>query len=115
MISQGDIVFFKKAKKSVKNSYPEVRFKGYGLALFLGALNPFQKEPSVDDIHRALGASGFVSFTNVLELLGKEPGELLLKKFIDKYYSEAESLKELKDPEKPPSNIIGIDGKPLSN
>lgn len=87
-MKHGQVVFFKAAKMSTGRTAPEIGFKGYAFGILLGVVPPFQKDPPMAHILRALGGVGFLSFDDVGELLGPEQGALLVKKYEEKYYGQ---------------------------
>lgn len=88
MINQGDIVFFRKAKKSGKVKTPEATFKGHGFGIFLGHAPLFAPDPPAFLILRMLGQVGFVSFDDVKTMLGEDQLEILSQKYKTKYWGE---------------------------
>lgn len=86
-MKNGDLVFFKRARKTSGPNAPEIQFDGLGFGVLLGHQPPgVVGEPSRGHVIRLLGSVGFVSFDDVIELLTREQGELLVQKFLFKYY-----------------------------
>jgi hypothetical protein len=82
----GDVVFFRKAKRSVHRRSPEIGFAGHAFGFLLGEVPMFAGDPSVRSIDRCLGSIGLVKFDDVAEFLGAEAGLECVKKFEQKYY-----------------------------
>ena len=134
MFKNGDVVFFKSAKKGSARKAPEGRFKGYGFGVLLGHVPPFQKDPPAAELLRLMGSIGFVSFDDVAEFLGNEFGAQCVTKFEDKYYGKVifqtdadgnpildekgQMIPIAPPPEEvkaeTPSTILGADGKPVN-
>lgn len=120
MFTPGDIVYFKKARKSTKRSALEGTFKGNAVGVLLGEIPPFGQDVRVEHVLPLLGRLGFLTFDDVGEFLGAEAGTEVLKKYEAKYYGMKKDEKQQELPitvppelPKAPSNIVGIDGKPL--
>ena len=134
MFKNGDVVFFKSAKKGSDRKALEGRFKGYGFGVLLGHVPPFQKDPPASELLRLMGSIGFISFDDVAEFFGNETGAQCVTKFEDKYYGKVifqlgpdgkPLLDEKGQPiplERPPeevkteapSAILGADGNPVN-
>lgn len=95
MIKPGDIVFFRKAKRSSHRKSPEISFNGYGFAVMLGHVSLFQPDPPADHLLRLIGTIGFLSFDDVKNFLGDEAAASCVKKFEDKYYGGNNHPKKL--------------------
>lgn len=140
----GDVVYFKTAKKSSARKSPIGTFEGHGFGVFLGHVANFQKDPTVDLVSRIMGASGYLSFDDIIEFLGQEKSVEVIRQFEDKYYGKVirqfedkyhygkmtetpvstsevtpENSKEVYESNllavpKPPQ-LIGLDGKPIGS
>ncbi len=103
----GDIVYFRYARKNTNLKQPVAQFKGHGFGMFMGHVPPGAPEPHPLILIRQMAASGFISFDDVIEFLGKETGDLVVKKCTEKYWpesvvkSEEPSQEELPHVEKP--------------
>ncbi len=82
----GEVVYFKKATRSTKRGALETAFQGHGFGVMIGAVPPFVKEPPLHVILQAFATMGYLKFDDVYEFLGKESGDLCMKKFHEKYY-----------------------------
>lgn len=87
MIKNGQIVYFKRAKRTTARREPEIEFKGQGFGVFLGHVPPFAQEPQKTDLLRMMGTIGFMSFDDIGEFFGPLIGVEAVKKFENKYYS----------------------------
>lgn len=87
-MKNGDVVFFKKAKRSSARKAHEEEFKGHGFGVMLGHVPPFVKDPPPEHLIRLMGTIGFVSFDDVGRLLGDEQAKLLVQKYEDAYYGK---------------------------
>lgn len=126
MFKPGDVVYFKQASKTTNPKVPAVRFKGHGLGVVLGGLNPFQQEPNKDDVITLMASIGYISFDQIEEFLGKEVGTQVVGMFEKKYYEksvirgramlEAHGIKippaltEVQDAQTVPAEVIPISG-----
>lgn len=88
-MQNGDVVFFKTAKKGSHRKAAEVSFKGMGFGVLLGHVPPFQKDPPAEHLLRLMGTIGFLTFDDVAAFLGDEAAGKCVAAFHDKYYSEA--------------------------
>lgn len=127
-MTNGDIVFFKKAKASPHRKAPEVMFKGQGFGLLLGHCPPFAQTPPKEFVIKLIGSIGYLSFDDVVEFFGPEIGAECVKKFEAKYCAPelagpaqeelpldqaAPGLETEEAPEPAPSGLVGLNGKPL--
>lgn len=87
-MKNGDVVFFKKAKKDSRRKTGEVQFKGHGFGILLGHVPPFAKDPPPNELFKMIGSVGFLTFDDVGEFFGNEVGAECVKKFEDKYYGK---------------------------
>lgn len=88
-VKQGDVVFFRKVKKSSKPKSPEIGFKGNGFGVFLGHVPLFAPDPPGFLIFRMLGQTGFISFDDVKEFIGdEEKFQAIVDKYTDKYWGQ---------------------------
>lgn len=87
-MKNGDVVFFKKAKRGSGRKMPEVQFKGYGFGVMLGHVPPFAKDPPPEHLLRLMGTIGFISFDDLAEILGDEAAQKAVLAFEDKYYGK---------------------------
>lgn len=114
--NNGDVVFFKKAKKSTKRTSPEIGFKGHAFGVLLGHVPPFAKDPPPEHLLRLMGTIGFLTFDNVAEFLGDEAGQKCVKAFEDKYYGKEaqDAAPEVAPPPPEPSKLVDQTGAPLA-
>jgi hypothetical protein len=61
-MKNGDVVFFKVAKKGSHRKAQSVEFKGHGFGVLLGHVPPFQKDPPPEHLIRLMGTIGFPNF-----------------------------------------------------
>lgn len=108
-INNGDVVFFKKAKKSTSRKAPEATFKGYGFGVMLGHVPPFAAEPPPQHLLRLMGTVGFLTFDDVAEFVGDENAKECVKKFEDKYYGK-EAQDAAPEVSTAPTDSSGLDG-----
>lgn len=104
-MKSGDIVFFKKAKRDSRRSSPETTFEGYCFGVLLGHVPPFHKDPNQAHAMQLMGTAGFVSFDDIIEFLGEELGNEVLKRFEDKYHRHA-ALSAVQQAELPLSSPV---------
>lgn len=112
----GDLVFFKKAKRTTSLESPVVEFKGYGFGLMLGHVPAFEPEPPAAHLLRMMGTLGFISFDDLGEFLGPSISAAIIKQFEDKYYGKhlvapsGAGLRAVPDPapspDAPPSSLL---------
>jgi len=81
----GMIVFFKEGKVSSHPKAHKFSFKGHGIALLLGHVHNFQKDPDLNIIKILLGRLGYLSFDDVKDFLGKEKQKICVDLFEQKY------------------------------
>lgn len=125
-LKPGGVVYFNVCKKSTKQNSEPLIFKGNGFGIFLGVVPQFAQEPSRAHLDPLLAGIGWVSFENVVEMLGEEQFKILETKFRAKYgfeeVPEGEKVEappvpkaepELMMPAKP--ELIGLDGRPLKD
>lgn len=98
MIKNGDVVYFRKAKRETRKSAPEMQFpKGHGFGVFLGHVPLGLPDVPPLVLLRQMGSIGFISFDDLNEILGEEAVTAIIAKFEDKYYGKAvETEEELK-------------------
>lgn len=105
----GDIVFFKKVSENADKKSQEITFKGgWGFGVMLGIVAPFHKPPQESHLSALMGQAGYISFDDVAKFLGREQGELCVKKI-------EETLKILFEgaEKKAKSKLVTTTGKPL--
>ena len=113
--SNGDVVFFKKAKKATKRNAMEVTFKGHAFGVMLGHVPPFAKDPTPDQLLRQMGAIGFMTFDDVAEFLGDDAGAKCVKMYEDKYYGKEaqEAADQIAAPPPETSRLVDAAGVPM--
>ncbi len=136
MIKEGDVVFFRKCKKSGKAKSVEFSFKGHGFAVFLGHAPLFAPDPPPQLLLRMMGQIGFVSFDDIKRFVDEATFQKILDQFTDRYWGKktediqkeaaerVEALKQAKENGEPPpqfpalippqSILVGPDGKPVT-
>lgn len=103
MVEIGDVVFFKKFKKSARqNKLHEIGFKGggHGFGVLLGIVPPFQQDPPEYILARLMGEAGFLSFDDVSRFLGAEAGVKCVESFKDTYYGP--------ETDPPPAGVVDV-------
>lgn len=108
-INPGDVVFYKEAFRSNRQSSEHVRFKGFGFGVALGCTAPFQQPPKNEDLMIMMATAGFISIDDVLELAGSIVGGDIVAKWQQKYLGTVLPL-NVKPLEK---ELLGQDGKPI--
>lgn len=89
MINKGDIVYFKRVKKTVNLKHPEAAFpKGFGYGVFLGHVPLGKPEPPPVIVLRQMAEVGFVQLDDIKEFLGEEQLQIFTEKFLDKYFGK---------------------------
>lgn len=90
----GDIIYFKKARRGMSRKIPEVEFDGAGCGILLGTISNFGKDITVGELNRILGSIGLITFDDVGEFLGQEFGKECIKKFEEKYWGKPKAIIE---------------------
>jgi hypothetical protein len=103
MLKAGDIVFFKKCRRSSSRRSPEIRFNGHAFAIMLGMVPTFAKDPPPSHLLRILGTVGLISLDDIAEFLSTEDRDEVAKKFHLKYMGKL--------PDAP--LLVKSDGSPL--
>lgn len=112
MMNPGDVVYFKKAKKSSERKDLEVGFRGHGFGVMLGHVDAFTPDPTTDQVIGLLGGIGFVSFDDISEFLGEGHAAVVIKKFEAKYLKAPVTAPKAA-PETMPANLVNINGLPI--
>lgn len=124
VLKMGEIVFFRRCKRSSKRKAAEMELQGHGFGVFLGHVPPFVKDPEDWELLRMMGQAGFISFDDVRAFLGEETLKDLLTKFTKTYYgrnqeelmeeakSRIQAVKQLK--EQKASGLVDASGKPVN-
>lgn len=130
-MNNGSIVYFKRAKETSSPRGKFVEFKGHGIGILLGHVPPFKQDCNLAQARCLLGMVGYITLDDVAEFLGKERMDECITKFQAKYYTPPPAVCTLHSPPDPacdvclpprteeapmpaPSNLVGIDGKPLN-
>lgn len=115
-IKMGDVVFFRAVTPFPNSNEDIFVFKGIGFGILLGQLPvEFKGCPSKAQIIATLAALGFLTFDDLQEFIGSEGLKDVIKKLKEKYEPPKEMRKEPEEMNaKPPSNLVGLDGRPLS-
>lgn len=111
MLKNGDIIYFKKAKKSSLRHAPEWAFKGHGAALLLAAMPPEYPDMPDEALFPLLGAIGLCTFDDIKIFLGEEAQKEFIRKFQERYYKP--SLADIRPTAEPSSTLVDSSGKPL--
>ena len=86
MLNTGDIIYFKKVTRQTKRGSPEIGFKGgNGFGLMLGIVPPFGAEPDNSVLIALMAQTGYISFDDIIEFIGKEQCDIIIEKFKLKY------------------------------
>lgn len=88
MIKKGDVVYFKRAKRSTRNDAADYVAKGHHFGFILGHVPAQAAEPPESEIWRLMGTIGFCSLDDIAEFLGEEVMREVIAKFEDKYYGK---------------------------
>lgn len=112
LIQNGMVVYFDKCKRAPHRKSLELKFRGHGFGIMLGVVPEFKKEPNRETIISLLASVGFVLLDEVADFLGDEAAA----KFTEEFYKKYENKPPEEEPviEKPPSNLVGLDGQPLA-
>lgn len=124
----GDLVFFKRAKKELGPTGTFVEFKGHGFGVFLGHIPPDAPEPPLLFLFRKMAQIGFIKFDDVSEFLTPAQAKECVEACERKYFGQI-SLAEAQA--MPPAQtvvsdestkvarrgigLLGPNGKPLGN
>lgn len=104
----GAVVYFKKCLRRPTSKSDWVAAKvGYNFGVLLGSVAPHTPDPTPNIIAKMMSGSGYVSFDDVIEMLGQERFAELLKKMELKYCPQGQAL-----PQAP--KLLDANGKPLS-
>lgn len=116
-LKPGGVVFFPTCKKTAKPNGQVYVMKGHGYGVFLGVVPMGHPEPTREMMDPLLAGVGWVSFENVIELLGEDQFKILEEKFRAKYDMdqdiEGPSTAEPSIALPPEKQLIGLDGKAL--
>lgn len=110
ILKLGDVVFFKRVTKEIRNKKtPEIGFKeNTGFGVMLGVIPPFTPPPTVGHLMALMGQAGYISFDDVGHFFGEENLKVCIQKFQDKYNKPPEPEKSkliLPPPTRAPDEI----------
>jgi hypothetical protein len=109
MFKPGDVVFFKEAHRGPSKRTDGLRAKHYAFGVLLGNLPPFAPEPPAEHLMRLMGGAGFMAFDDVLEVLGEEAGDLVIRAWQRKYWGAEWDYRKQAEP----SALVDATGQPV--
>lgn len=87
-MTPGDVVFFKRARGGLGPQDRFAEFQGHAFGILIGHVPSEVGPPPLSVILRGMATCGFISFDEIIELMGREFGDELARKFGEKYYGK---------------------------
>lgn len=109
-LAAGDVVFFKRARGGLSARDRFAEFQGHGFGILLGHVPSDAPVPPLLLVLRQMGSFGFISFDDVIQLMGKEIGDQLALKFAEKYYGKEVIVTGLSPDEARSAAVLDIEG-----
>lgn len=125
--TEGDVVFFKHAKKELGPTGTFVEFKGHGFGVFLGHIPQDAPAPPLIYLFRKFSQMGFIKFDDIAEFLSPEQAKECVEACERKYFGKI-SVEEAQAMPPAPAvvtdestkvarrgiGLLGPNGKPLA-